>query len=356
VAHLKRGAYFTDIHFGKKANSIQHNEDCINYIKWFCEQVKKNDIDYIAFLGDWNENRSALNIHTLHHSHMGAKMIDDLGLPVYFVVGNHDLYYRNSREVHSVVTHGEFNNFHIIDEPTVVDDIEGSVLFSPYLFHDEYPKLVEYLKIPFWAGHFEFKGFLITGYGLAMPTGPDADDYKGPEHIVSGHFHKRQTRPDSNVVYIGNTFPMDFGDAGDNDRGMMIYDHGTKEMWFENWEELPRYIKTRLNDILDRDKREKILHKGARVNCLVDVPISFEESTYLRQKFSEDYDLREFVLEEAPDIKTALSETETDIDWETVELQGVDDLVLMMLEGIDSDHIDKELLIQQYKDIKVHND
>jgi len=62
------------------------------------------------------------------------------------------------------------------------------------------------------------------------------------------------------------------------------------------------------------------------------------------------------VLEEAPDIKTALSETETDIDWETVELQGVDDLVLMMLEGIDSDHIDKELLIQQYKDIKVHND
>ena len=353
---LKRGAYFTDIHFGKKANSLLHNQDCIRYIEWFCEQVKKNDIDYVAFLGDWNENRSALNIHTLHHSYLGAKMINNLGLPVYFVVGNHDLYYRNSREVHSVITHQEFENFVIIDEPTIIDDIEGKVLFSPYLFHDEYPSLAEYLTIPFWAGHFEFKGFLVTGYGMAMPTGPDAADFKGPKHIVSGHFHKRQTQPDSNVVYIGNTFPMDFGDAGDTDRGMMIYDHETDEMWFENWEELPRYIKTRLNDILEREQRDKILFSDARVNCLVDVPISFEESTYLRQKFSEDYNLREFVLEESPDIKTALSETETDIDWENVELQGVDDLVLMMLDGIDSDHSDKEILKQQYKEIKVNND
>ena len=129
---LKKGGYMTDIHFGKKANSPLHNEDCIRYLEWFCEQVKKHECDYVAFLGDWNENRSALNIATLKYSYLGAKMLNDLDIPVYFVVGNHDLYYRHSREIHSVIPFNEFENFVIIDEPTVINDIENKVLFSRF--------------------------------------------------------------------------------------------------------------------------------------------------------------------------------------------------------------------------------
>lgn len=74
MTKLKKGAYFTDIHFGKKQNSEVHNQDCLDFIDWFCEQVKKDpEIDYIAFLGDWNENRSALNIATVNYSHRGIK-------------------------------------------------------------------------------------------------------------------------------------------------------------------------------------------------------------------------------------------------------------------------------------------
>lgn len=344
----------TDIHFGKKANSILHNQDCLNFIDWFCEKTKEVEADYVAFLGDWNENRSALNIHTLNYAYQGAKKLNDLGLPVYFVIGNHDLYYRNSREVHSVVHHDTFDNFILINKPTVVDDIEGKALFCPYMFHEEYPSLTEYLHIPFWAGHFEFKGFVVTGYNITMPTGPEAADFKGPKHIVSGHFHKRQTQPDSNVVYIGNTFPMDFGDAGDTDRGMMVYDHVDDEMVFHNWDECPQYIKTRLSTLVeDKEARNNVLVENARVHCLVDIPIDFDESNYLRQKFTEDYNLREFTLEESPEIKSALSETETSIDWDSTELQSVDELVLHMLQEIESDHIDNHMLVDLYKHIKV---
>ena len=351
---LKKGAYFSDIHFGKKANSIQHNEDCLNFIKWFCNQVVENQCDYVAFLGDWNENRSALNIHTLSYAFQGAKLLDRLGLPVYFVIGNHDLYYRNSRTVHSVIHHTEFNNFTVIDKPIIINDIHDGVLFCPYLFHEEYKDLIQskYLNVPFWAGHFEFKGFLVTGYGITMPTGPDANDFKGPKHIVSGHFHKRQTRPDSNVIYMGNTFPMDFGDAGDNERGMMIYDHESDDMIFINWDDCPKYVKTNLSDLVEtKNRREQILIRGARVKCNVDIPIDFDESNYLKQKFSEQYDLREFIMEESPEIRSALSETETNIDWNSDEIQGVNDLVLRMLNMINSDHIDNELLISLYQDI-----
>lgn len=339
----------TDIHFGKKANSEVHNQDCLNYLTWFCNYVRSDpEIDHVAFLGDWNENRSALNIQTLNYSYRGAKMLNDLGVPVYFIVGNHDLYHRHTREIHSVVPFSEFDNFVVIEEPTVVDDIEGSVLFCPYLFHEEYPTLAQYLDVPFWAGHFEFKGFEVTGYGMVMPTGPDPADYAGPDYIASGHFHKRQAREGSNIVYIGNTFPMDFGDAGDNGRGLMTYDFRTKEMLFEDWEDCPKYIKTTLTDILDGSAT---LYPGARVKCLVDVPISFEESTTLKQSFTEKYKLREFAMEESMEIREAISDTETAIDWTETELAGVDELVEQMLNEISSDHIENELLVKIYKNL-----
>lgn len=347
MGKLKKGAFCTDIHFGKKANSEVHNQDCINYLNWFCDHVRSDpEIDYVAFLGDWNENRSALNIQTLNYSYQGAKLLNDLGMPVYFIVGNHDLYHRHTREIHSVVPFGEFDHFVVIDEPIVVDGIEGGVLFSPYLFHEEYPTLAEYLKVPFWAGHFEFKGFEVTGYGMKMPTGPDPDDYSGPDFIVSGHFHKRQAQPGNNVVYIGNCFPMDFGDAGDFQRGMMTYDHLTKEMLFEDWPDCPKYIKTTLTDLLDNTT---VLYPESRVKCVVDVPITFEESQTLKHGFVEKYDLREFVLEESLELKEVLSETETAIDWDDDKLAGVDELVVQMLDEIQSDHIDNKILVEIYR-------
>ena len=254
---LKKGAIFTDLHWGKKSNSVTHNEDCMNYIDWFCEQVRNDpEIDYVAFLGDWNENRSALNVATLKQSYLAAKKLNELGMPIYFVVGNHDLYHRHSREVHSVIPFNEFSNFVVIDEPTVVDEIEGGVLFCPFLFHDEYKQLNQYANIPIWMGHFEFRGFVVTGYSVTMPTGPDHTEFQKPKHIISGHFHKRQAH--DNIVYVGNTFPMDFGDAGDHERGMATLDNKTQEIMFENWDMCPKYIKTTLSDLLEEPKDRKL--------------------------------------------------------------------------------------------------
>jgi len=342
---LKKGAFFTDIHFGKKGNSEQHNQDCLDFIDWFCTNTKKSKCDYVAFLGDWNENRSALNINTLNYAHRGAQQLNDLGLPVYFVIGNHDLYYRNSRDVHSVVHHGEFENFKLIDEPTVVDDITGSVLFCPFLFHEEYPQLAKYLKIPFWAGHFEFKGFVVTGHNVKMPTGPDAKDFKGPKNIVSGHFHKRQTQ--ANVTYMGNTFPMDFGDADDNKRGMMIFNHTTNKMLFKDWADCPKYKKTKLSDILE--KGDTILTPKTQVKCVIDIPIEESENTELRKVLIEKNSLRGLVLEETAEIDEALSETDVDVS----DLKTIDESVLEMLEQIETEHIENDILTEEYKKLNI---
>ena len=342
---LKKAAVCTDIHFGKKSNDKTHNEDCIRFLNWFKEQVENDpEVDHIMFLGDWNENRSALNIETLNYSYQGAKILDSIGLPVFFVIGNHDLYRRHTRDIHSVIPYQELVNFTLVSEPMVVPEIgNGGALLCPYLFHNEYPKLKEYLNLETWWGHFEFKGFVITGYSITMPTGPDPFEYKGPKHIFSGHFHKRQAH--EQVIYIGNTFPMDFGDAGDRERGMITHDHTKDETLFYNWAECPKYVKTTLTELLDKTVE---LYPEARVKCVVDVPISFEESTELRAVFMERYNLREFTLEESREIMSALQETETNVDWDNTKLKGVNELVVDMLHDITTDHIKSELLIDIY--------
>ena len=347
MSQLKKVAVCTDIHFGKKNNSQLHNEDCIRFLEWFKSQVDADpEIDHIMFLGDWNENRSALNIETLNYSYQGAKILDSIGLPVYFVIGNHDLYRRHTRDVHSVIPYQELDNFILITEPQVRSEIGNGVLMCPYMFHHEYDGLKQYLDLETWWGHFEFKGVVITGYTIKMPSGPDPFDFKGPKHIFSGHFHKRQAS--NNIIYIGNCFPMDFGDHGDWERGMVKYEHDGSKLEFIDWAACPKYIKTSLSDLLDKTVE---LLPEARVKCVIDIPISFEESQELKTAFVDRYKLREFVTEESHEISKALEDTNTNVDWDNTKLKGVDELVVEMLQDIDTDHIKSDLLISIYQGI-----
>lgn len=346
--NLSKAAVATDAHWGAKSNSELHNQDCIRYFEWFCENVRKDPtITHVNFLGDWFETRSAINISTLNYAYKGAQMLNDLELPVFFIVGNHDLYHRHTRDVHSIHPYSNLSNFVIIDKPTVIDIGDDKALYCPYLFHEEYQSLHVHDDIPTWWGHFEFKGFVITGYNTTMTTGPDPDQFKSPKRIFSGHFHKRQVL--NNITFVGNIFPTNFSDAGDNERGMMVYDHVKDNVTFINWDECPKYTKSKLTAILDGKVK---IHPNSRVKCVVDVPISFQESTALRQKMIADYNLREFSMEESREKEEVLSDTESEIDVDTedsAEIGTIDEMVIQMLSEISSDLIDNELLIEQYK-------
>ena len=343
---LTKAACFTDIHWGRKNNSEQHNLDCLHYINWFCKKVKEaGDVDHIVFMGDWFEHRSAINGLTLDYAYLGAKAIKSLGLPVYFIVGNHDLYYRTTRDVAST-NWFESLGFNLIkNEPVVSEALgEDGALMSPFLFEKEYANLAEHFKVPVWFGHFEFKGFVITGDTKKMEHGPDPDDFSGPTRIFSGHFHKRQQ--EKNIVYIGNTFPVDFSDANDTDRGMAFYDYVDDEVEFVNWENCPTYIRTTLSDLVNDAKN--ILRKDAVVTCIVDIDITYEDSLKLKEQLTRKYKLRDITLRENPDKMIALEDTEIDED-ELNELDTTDDIVINMLGKIEADSIDNDILIDMYK-------
>ena len=347
VNTLRKAACFTDIHWGRKNNSELHNQDCMRFIQWFCDNVRNDtSIDHIIFLGDWFEQRNAINGLTFDVAYEGAKLLQQLGLPVYFLVGNHDLYYRTTRDVYS--THSfDSLGFIIPTEPTVYEELgpKGAML-TPFLFHNEYGNLVEFLSTPVWFGHFEFKGFVLTGETKIMDNGPDPDDFSAPLRIFSGHYHKRQTS--KNVSYIGNAFPADFSDANDTARGMMVYDYDNDDVTYTDWAECPRYIRTTLSGIIANPK--KYLIKDAIVNCIVDQEITYEQSLKLRDQLTNKYDLRDLNLQENPEVMLALETTDIDVDA-LAELETTSARVLNMLTQISVDTIDNEKLQDIYRSL-----
>lgn len=336
---------FTDIHFGRKNNDEVHNQDCINYITWFCKQVKKDpSIDCIFFLGDWHEHRAAINGMTLHYSQMGADMLNDLGLPIFFVVGNHDLYYRNTRDIFTTVIFEKLENFTLVSEPVILED--NKCVIAPFLFEHEYPEFfVKYSKYEIFAGHFEFKGFVLTGETSVKEEGPDPEDYKKPKRIFSGHYHRRQSK--GNIHYVGNTFPADFSDANDNDRGMATYDFDTDEIEYINWPDCPKYVKAKLSDVLKKPKT--LLEENARVRILVDKDITLTENNEIRKLLSEKYSLREIVLEEQLDMSVELTDIEKEV--EDMKLEGVNEIVPELLKRVKSEKIDSETLVKLYRSL-----
>lgn len=347
VGPIKKVAMFTDIHWGARGNSDQHNEDNLEYTKWFIKNVKKEGASHILFLGDWFESRNHINIKTLNYSQEAARLLNSVGIPIIFIVGNHDLYLKSDRGIFSTNIFQDLENFILVDNPVYLDD--GKWLITPFLFKEEYPELVsEINSARYVAGHFEFRNFVVTGSDKLSEHGADATSFSKPKFIFSGHYHKRQAS--KNVIYIGNTFPTNYGDAGDSERGMCVFDVGTDDVSFIDWPKAPMYFKVRLSQMLAENMD---FPKNARVRCILDCDVLYTEVQNLKEEMMRIFSLREFGVEIDADLKKeVLSEgldMETDVDLTSLEVS----VRQLISEGVSAtSNIKPEILIKLYEELQ----
>ena len=336
---------WTDIHFGCRNNSDQHNLDNLDYIDWLISIVKKEQPSHIAFLGDFFENRNAINVRTLHYAIEACRRLNALGIPIFFIIGNHDLYHRSNRMIFSTDVFNDLENFVLINEPT---QLSKDFYAAPYLFREEYAaQVTEINKHKYVLGHFEFRNFVVTGADRRMEHGPDPEDFVGPKYIFSGHFHKRQAF--KNIIYIGNTFPTNFGDAGDSERGCAVFDVVNDEVWFHDWEDAPLFFKTKLSKVLEG---EVDFPPRSRVRCTLDVDIGYSEVQALREEMVKELGLREFSVEEDIMLRKEQLAEGLEIDGE-IDLSSLDNTVRTLItDGVQpSPTIDPAMLVKLYEEL-----
>lgn len=332
---FKRAVVFTDIHFGLKSNSQLHNDDCLAFVKWATQKAKDEGCETCFFLGDWHNHRASINIVTLTYSLRALEHLNDNFDAVYFIPGNHDLYYRDRRDIQSVEWARHLPNIHICNDWFS----SGDVVIAPWLCGDDY-KRVPKLSGKYCFGHFELPGYLMNAM-VAMPDHGDVrrEDFHGFEHVFTGHFHKRQTQ--KNITYIGNCFPHNYADAGDDDRGCMILGWG-QEPEFHAWPDQPKYRVFRLSDVINHG--ETMLTNNMHVRVELDIDISYEEANFIKETFIKDYHLREMAL-----IPNKNVSVETDLAPGEIRFESVDQIVTDQLTNIESEFYDPKLLLQIYQ-------
>lgn len=334
---FKKAAVFTDIHFGLKSNSVLHNEDCLNFVKWATTKAKEEGCETALFLGDWHNNRANINIVTLNYSLKALEHLNANFDTVYFIPGNHDLYYRDKRDIQSVEWAKHLPNVHICNDWFS----NGNVVIAPWLCGEDYKRIPK-LKGKYIFGHFELPSFYMN----AMVQMPDHGELKSSafkqfDHVFSGHFHKRQTQ--GNVTYIGNCFPHNYADAGDDKRGMMILEWD-KEPEYHAWPDQPTYRVLGLGDLLHN--ADSILKPGMHVRVNIDIDISYEEANFIKETFIGSHGLREISL--IPQKNTDLQEFEIQGN---VNFESVDQIVTNQLTAIDSNQYDNKLLLEIYHNL-----
>ena len=333
---FKKVACFTDIHFGLKGGSRTHNQDCEDFVTWFCEEAKKEGCETAIFLGDWHHNRSATDVSTMNYTVSNLEKLSANFETVYFILGNHDLFYKDKREINSVEFMRLFPNVVPIKDPFT----SGDVTILPWLIGDEWRE-VSKIKSRYVFGHLELPNFYMN----AMVQMPDhgqlqSGHFVNQEYVFSGHFHKRQTG--RNITYMGNAFPHNYADAGDDERGMMMLSWGGVPE-YRSWPKQPVYRTYKLSQIISNP--EKLLWDKMHCRVTIDIPISFEEANFIKEQFIPEYNLRELML--IPE-KVAVDSTSVPID---INFESVDTIVMNQIAAIESDSFDKSLLLEIYKEL-----
>ena len=333
---FKKAACFTDIHFGLKSGSRTHNQDCENFVSWFCDTAKAQGCETAIFLGDWHHNRSTTDVSTMNYTVSNLEKLSQSFEKVYFILGNHDLFYKDKREINSVEFMRLFPNIVPIRELYT----EGDVTIMPWLIGDEWTT-VKQLKSRYIFGHLELPHFYMN----AMVQMPDhgqlqTGHFQNQELVFTGHFHKRQQK--GNVVYIGNAFPHNYADAGDDDRGMMILEWGGKPE-YHSWPDQPIYRTYKLSQIIDRP--DELLREKMHCRVTIDLPITFEEANFIKEQFMPQYKLRELMLiPEKVEVESAVNPID-------ITFESVDTIVMNQINNIDSDTYDKKLLLDIYNEL-----
>ena len=229
-------AILGDTHFGVRGDSLKFHD----YYKKFYDNVffpylKENNITNVFQLGDLFDRRKFINFNTLALSKQYFfDQIADLELKFYTLLGNHDIFWKESLEVNSTgLVLGEYSQYiNLIDKPTPVAFPDGTTIdLIPWICKENQKEVFEFIdesKSDLCFGHFEIAGFPMYK-GMVGHHGLSHEMFAKYERVLSGHYHTRSKQ--ENIEYIGTPYEMTWQDYNDP-RGFCVFDTETRELEF----------------------------------------------------------------------------------------------------------------------------
>ena len=224
-------AIITDQHFGCRKNSkLFHDYFLKFYNNVFFPTLEEQGITTVVDMGDTFDSRKGIDFSALSWAKNNYyDRLNEMGVKVHTIVGNHTAYYKNSNHVNAVdLLLREYNNVTVYSEPTEVMLDQLPTLFIPWINQENEEntlKLIKKTSCKCAMGHLELQGFRVNRQ-IVMEHGLEGKLFDKFKRVYSGHYH---TRSDNGVVYyLGNPYEMFWTDVNDT-RGFHIFDTETLE-------------------------------------------------------------------------------------------------------------------------------
>lgn len=227
-------AVICDSHFGARNDAEIFSEYFYRFVEEvFIPYLEVNDIKTVLHLGDLVDRRKYINFKTLHRLRTRfMQKLESIGVDVHLILGNHDVFFKNTSELNSVTElFGGLTNLTIYSEPAVVNFDGLDIGLVPWINRSNYDSSLRFLETTpaeIVMGHFEIQGFEVIK-GIRFDNGLTREAFKRFDSVYSGHFHHKQEK--ANITYLGSPFQITFSDLGST-KGFHVFDTETREMEF----------------------------------------------------------------------------------------------------------------------------
>jgi len=222
-------AIITDQHFGCRKNSkLFHDYFLKFYDDVFFPTLEQYGITTLIDMGDTFDSRKGIDFSALSWAKNNYyDRLQQMGVKVHTIVGNHTAYYKNTNEVNAVdLLLREYDNVTVYSKPTEVMLGNLKTLFIPWINQENEEKtlkLIENTTCSCAMGHLELRGFRVNNQ-IVMEHGLEGKLFEKFKKVFSGHYHTRSTN--GTVFYLGNPYEMFWTDVNDT-RGFHIFDSET---------------------------------------------------------------------------------------------------------------------------------
>lgn len=269
-----------DLHLGVRNNSTEWFEIQKSFLlDFFIRKIEEDGFDpeqdVLFQAGDWNHVRESTNVRIWNSSlDIAEALSNKFKRGVYIILGNHDVYYKDRTDTHSLKGYDRmFPNFKIFEKPEVLQvNNKHKFLMLPWIESvDEISQVVlnHSGKVDYILCHADIKGFRLNKWAT-LEHGLEINDLQAFKRIYSGHIHIRQEN--LNSLYVGTPYHMDRGDRG-NSKGFYILDFSTGDLverFVENTES-PQYVKYDMFELLNMNFNEiSTLFKNNFVDVMIE--------------------------------------------------------------------------------------
>lgn len=269
-------ALISDLHFGVKQSDTTFQKSQLKFFeKQLVEELKMRGIDTIFVLGDVFDTRQTVNVQTNNVVlHLFKETFADF--TIHMIVGNHDLYYKNTTSVNSLKQLDLLPNVTVYEQPETLDFDGHSVTFMPWI--TDY-KTVEFEPSEFCFAHMDVAGFMMDKVNMCSDGVSVKKLAENFMHVYTGHFHTRSKKKIGNcdITYIGSPYQLTRIDMG-QDRGCTVLDLDTNETELIVNTESIKYVKLTYPNTIENIK-------DLVANNYVDIDIPYELSDESKKIF-----------------------------------------------------------------------